>query len=522
MSTRPAATGLDVTSLDQLTARSAELWPDRTAMIDGSTVVTHAQLNAAVTAIAWNLVNAGLRPGMRCAIAMDHTWTNYAAFIAAGRAGLVALPLNPKLTPVELKAQAEQAQVDALLVSGHQSDRLAGLDEWEALRYVGLVPDGSSNAGATHFGDSPVTVVDLAADGVVDVPLPPDAPGTLWFTGGSTGAPKLVVHARRSPVLAIDSWIERLDLTEKDRGFALNFCHISTLSNTGAVLAAGGSVILIPEFRVPTILALIEQHRATLLITLSLFVNLLVREPAVVQQYDLSTLRTVLIGGSPTERTLWQKVVALLPHVRWGQAWAQTELCSGGTAALGDEFMTRPASVGRPLSCVTAIEIRGDHDRLLPHGTVGEVCVLGEAVMQRYDGDPPGETNGGLMRTGDLGYLDADGYLYLVGRKREVIIRGGENLFPAEIEAVIASHPAVHECAVVGIPDSVMTEVPVAFVIPVPGATISPDELAAFANDCLTRFKQPVAYEVVRELPRNSIGKIQKAELRGLGARHSR
>ena len=438
----------------------------------------------------------------------------------------MALPLNPKLTPVELKAQVEQAKVDALLVSANQLERLGGLDGWGPLAYVGLVADGppsSTPAGLpTRLGPTAVTVVNLASGGPVDISLAPDAPGTLWFTGGSTGAPKLVVHARRSPVLAVASWIERLGLTENDRGFALNFCHISTISNTSAVLAAGGSVILIPEFRVATILALIEQHRATLLITLSLFVNLLVREPAVARPYDLSTLRTVLIGGSPTDQGLWQRAVELLPHVQWGQAWAQTELCSGGTAALGEEFLARPATVGRPLSCVTAIEIRDDHDRAVTQGTVGEVCVLGEAVMQRYDGDPPRAATQDLRRTGDLGYLDPEGYLYLVGRNRDVIIRGGENLFPAEIETAIATHPAVHECAVVGIPDSVLTEVPMAFVVPLPGADFSAEDLAAFASERLTRFKQPVAYEIVPALPRNSIGKIQKSDLRQQGARHSR
>jgi acyl-CoA synthetase (AMP-forming)/AMP-acid ligase II len=525
----------DCHSLDELVARSAALWPERPAIVDGERTVSHRQVGEAVNAIAATLLANGLVPGMTCAVLMGHTWTNFAALVGIGRAGLVALPLNAKLTPLELHAQMTQADIDAVILDPAQLARVASVPEWlQPLSFVGLiVGDGEVAEGEQPVevgGCTPVLITPEAG-------LPPVATsrggtdvGTMWFTGGSTGAPKLVLHARRSPVLAIRSWIERLDLTEHDRGFALNFCHISTISNTGALLAAGGSVILIPEFRVPTILSLVERHRATILITLAMFVNLLVRDPLTASRHDSRTLRVILIGGSPTDPGQLVKAMELLPHVEWGQAWAQTELCSGGTLNLGDSLRQRPASVGRPLSCVDAIEIRDDRDVPVPPGTVGEVCVRGPAVMLGYHHDGSGEAASGaagaaagrLVRTGDLGFVDTDGYLHLVGRKREMIIRGGENLFPSEIEAVIASHPAVGECAVVGIPDTVMTEVPVAFVVPVPQAALTVAELEEFAGSRLSRLKRPVAYELVEGLPRNSIGKIIKAGLREAGNKYSR
>ena len=146
-------------------------------------------------------------------------------------------------------------------------------------------------------------------------------------------------------------------------------------------------------------------------------------------------------------------------------------------------------------------------------GAVGEVCVKGPAVMLGYEGDPEGEPRGGWMHTGDLGYLDVDGYLHLAGRRREMIIRGGENIFPGEIEAILMTHPAVQECSVVGIPDSVMTEVPVAFLVRRPEGAGS-ETIAGFARAHLSRHKCPVEFIWVDELPRNALGKIQKAELR--------
>ncbi|GAF45534.1 class I adenylate-forming enzyme family protein [Rhodococcus wratislaviensis] len=514
-------------SLDDLMKRAATLWPDNVAMIDGDVVVTHRQLDEMVDRLASELVEAGLTSGMRCGIAMDHRWWNFAALLAVGRAGLAALPLNIRSTPVELQEQMARSGADALIVSAAHLARFATVSGWEYLSYVGLLDDVEAQGqAATTLGSCAVTAMDTnRAARTVEIRVDSDAPGTLWFTGGSTGNPKLVVHSRQAPVHAIVSWIERLKLTSRDRGFALNFYHISTMSNTGAMLAAGGSVVIIPEFRVPTILSLIERHKATLLITLALFPNLLVRDPSVPERYDLSSLRLVLVGGAPTDHSVMRAAFDLLPNAEWGQGWAQTELCSGGAAIYGQEFRDRIASVGKPLSCVEGLEIRDEFDRRTEAGTVGEVCIKGPSVMLRYEGagESGDEPRNGWMHTGDLGFVDEDGYLHLAGRKRELIIRGGENLYPGEIEAVLMSHPAILECAVVGIRDTVMTEVPIAFVVRRPHhEAVTAEEIREYAEARLSRFKQPVAYEWIAELPRNSIGKIQKTALREIGTEYAR
>ena len=344
----------DCTSLDAVTRRAARLWPDRIALIDGDDVVTHRQLDAAVDSLAAQLIRAGLTPGKRCAVAMDHSWLTVAGLLAVGRAGLVVLPLNIRLSSDELGDQIARSRVEALLVSPGQLTRLEGTLDLPALTSVGLVGVGGPPLEATgaRVGGHEVRLLDAALEHrAVELELSADALGSLWFTGGSTGVPKLVMHRRGAPVPAIDSWISRLNLTEHDRGFALNYYHISTMSNTAAVLAAGGSVILIPEFRVPTILSLVQRHRATLLITLALFPNMLVRDPSIAERFDLSSLRLILGGGAPTETSTFRTAMDMLPGVMWGQAWAQTELCSGGAAIIGAEFRDHIASVGRPLAC---------------------------------------------------------------------------------------------------------------------------------------------------------------------------
>jgi acyl-CoA synthetase (AMP-forming)/AMP-acid ligase II len=344
----------------------------------------------------------------------------------------------------------------------------------------------------------------------------PDAPNALWYTSGTTGRPKGVVHSRKSGVLTSSSWIEVLELGASDRGPVNNFFHIGMMSTAVPLLAVGGTVVLIREYKVEVILSAVAEHGLTFLSVFPIFLNLLDRDPSVMEKYDLTSVKTIFFGSTRVDSDLLSRSVARFPGAIWAQGWAQTEINSGGTCCRGLDFTRRFNSVGLPVPCVEHLAILDGQGQQLPPHEVGELCIRGPMVMLGYYCDSAATANairGGWLHTGDLGYRDEGGYVYLKGREREMIIRGGENVYPAEVEAALAEHPDVADVAVVGIPDSVMTEVPVAFVILREDSTVTSDELLGFASDRLARYKRPAFLDIVDELPRNSVGKVLKAPL---------
>jgi acyl-CoA synthetase (AMP-forming)/AMP-acid ligase II len=277
---------------------------------------------------------------------------------------------------------------------------------------------------------------------------------------------------------------------------------------------------------VDTILAVVERNRLTQFNVPPVFLNLLDKDPALLKHYDVSSVRSIVFGAARVDPALLRRSVARFPGVIWVQGWAQTEINSGGTANRGASFLERFGSIGLPISCIDELAILGDDGKELPAGEVGEIGVRGPTVMLGYFDDPDATSSaldGGWLHTGDLAYRDADGYVYLKGRSREVIIRGGENVYPAEVETVLCQHPAIADAAVVGIPDSVMTEVPVAFAVLQPSARQpTVEELMAFMEERLARFKRPVAITLVEELPRTATGKVHKPSLVARARHHAR
>jgi acyl-CoA synthetase (AMP-forming)/AMP-acid ligase II len=307
-----------------------------------------------------------------------------------------------------------------------------------------------------------------------------------------------------------------MEMGVETRALALNFFHIGLVSNATPILGAGGTVVIAPAFSVEALLELVQRHRLTQFTIPPVFLNLLDRDPTFLERYDLSSIRSVVFGSAAIDEALLRRSMPRFPGATWVHAWAQTELNSGGCANIGPSFLERFGSIGLPLRCIDELAILDDQDDELAAGEIGEVCVRGPIVMLGYLDDPDATADAlrnGWLHTGDLGYKDEDGYVFLKGRRREVIIRGGENVYPIEVETVLCQHPAIAEAAVVGMPDSVMTEVPVAFVVLKPDAHATEDEIVEFTTDRLARFKRPVRVTIADELPRTASGKVHKPSL---------
>jgi acyl-CoA synthetase (AMP-forming)/AMP-acid ligase II len=515
--------------VDELLRLSAERHPDGIAVIDGEVEVSYARLDRLVDELAGKLASLGAGTGAHCAYLVNHSVECLVAFFAIQRAGYVVVPLNAKLTAAEVQQQLAWAEARIVVASPSMLANLGWVEtDPGQVQHLVVVPVGGERAPSlpARAGSATVAVVTLTGEATVPVVdgRGLDEPVALWFTSGTTGAPKAVLHSKRSGIAAVTAWVDALELDEFDRGLSLNFFHIAMMSGAIALIAAGGTVVLVSSFKIDIILELIERHQLTSISLPPIVLNLIDREPAVVDKYDLSSLQQIIYGSAPLDPELLRRSVERFP-VTWMQGWAQTEINSGGTCNRGESFFERFGSIGLPVRCVEAVAIIDEQGSHLPAGEIGELCVRGPMVMLGYYRNEAATAEvlrDGWLHTGDLAYQDADGYLFLKGRKREVIIRGGENVYPTEIEGILSTHPAVGEVAVVGIPDSVMTEVPVAYVVLQQGASASEDELRAHAAQHLARYKRPVVIEVVDELPRNAVGKVLKAVLRDSASRHAR
>jgi long-chain acyl-CoA synthetase len=258
---------------------------------------------------------------------------------------------------------------------------------------------------------------------------------------------------------------------------------------------------------------LIRQHRCTSMAAVPTMLALMLHHPRA-SQHDLSSLTEVICGGAPLPVELAQAFMRRYP-CRIREVYGLTEASGLGTANRRTEPY-RPGSAGRAYMN-TELRIVGDDDQPLPTGERGEICLRGPIVMQGYHNRPEESEQilrGGWLHTGDIGYLDDDGYLFVVDRKKDMIIRGGENIYPAELEAVLHGHPAVAEAAVVGVPDSLYGENVVAFVVTKTGAKLSETEVIEHVCRQVTRFKAPSQVYFLTALPKSSIGKILRRVLR--------
>jgi acyl-CoA synthetase (AMP-forming)/AMP-acid ligase II len=361
-----------------------------------------------------------------------------------------------------------------------------------------------------------------AGDAPPNVPIAPEDPFCITFTGGTTGVPKgvLATHGARSTIAQV--LIEPFELTPRDTAvLGTPMFHLAGLGSWFVpAMSAGTTVVLLPRWDPGAFIAAIERERATMGFLVPTMVNGVLND-AGFSRARLDSLRLLNYGGAPMPVPLLERALDTLPKLRMLDHYGQSE---GGALAYRppERARDKPSSNGIPSVCTQMAFFDGE-GRRLPDGrggasAVGELCVKGPQVCAGYYRDPELTaalfTRDGWLRTGDVGYRDEEGYLFLVDRAKDMIIAGGENIYPAEIENALFQHPAVKECAVFGIPDSHWGEVPAAHVVLAEGQKVSPEALADFVADRIARHKRPRLVKFVDALPKTAIGKIQKNLIR--------
>ncbi len=501
--------------------RARDFYGARTAVIDGDTSLTYAQFSDRVDRLSSALLGLGLEQGDRVAI-LDHNSFRYLeAYYACAQAGLAFMPLNARLAPAELEYIFADSEAKVLLLTPNFADLYEQVrDRTPSIEIaIGLgfpaVPAGYLDYEGLIGGARPLT----------DLPkVAPDDIIQIYYTSGTTGDPKGVCLTDRNVFYCgVDTAIS---MDFRPGCVWLHSAPMFHLADTMAVWSAPmvGATQVSVQFEPERVLGLIEQHRVTITSLPATLIAMIANMPNIAD-YDLSSLTQILYGGSPTPLGVLQKAAETFPDDMFIHAFGITET-TGLTCVLDPaehSLEVPPGGVHRAASAghaTTFIDARvvDDDGNDVPTGEIGEVIVAGPKIMKEYWSKPEATAaalKGGWYHTGDMGYFDDTQAVYLVDRKKDMIITGAENVYSVEVENALSTHPAVLEVAVIGVPDELWGEAVKAIVVPREGYTVEPEDLFAHCRDKIAGYKIPKSVDFRDEpLPKTGPGKIAKRRLR--------
>ncbi|HEV3247835.1 MAG TPA: class I adenylate-forming enzyme family protein [Beijerinckiaceae bacterium] len=486
--------------------------PDHAALIQGESCWSYGALDAVMDRVAAALRRDGVRPGEAIAISAGTSIEYAAVFLGALRAGVAVSPLAPSSTPASLKAMIEDCGA-----------RLLFLDRASAESLAKAGPLGRRNlkrVALDHFDAGDDFEDWLAPPGTKPLPvaIAPDAPFNIIYSSGTTGTPKGIVQPHRMRWAQVQR--AKTFLYGRD---AVTLVSTPLYSNTTLVaffptIVHGGTLVLMSKFDAAEFLTLAAKHRATHAMLVPVQYRRLMEHPDF-DRYDLTSFKMKSCTSAPFPAALKAEVLRRWPG-GLAEVWGMTE-GGGSTLLFAHEWPRKLHTIGRP-SPGNDIRLIDDQGREVAQGELGEIVGHSPAMMSGYHNQPQMSAEAEwrdaegkrFIRTGDIARFDEDGFLILVDRKKDMIISGGFNIYPGDLEAALAAHEAVAEAAVIGVASERWGETPVGFVALNPGAEVTPAALREFANARLGKTQRLAAVEILDQLPRSAIGKVLKRELR--------
>jgi len=491
----------------------AQRFANRLAVIGEDRRMTFAEADAEANQFANALRAAGFGKGDNIAVMLPNIADYAVVNFGAARSGAVLAHLSYRYAAKDQVYALGKIGAELLIHHADYSDFVeAILPDLPRLKRRIVV--GGVNAGGHSLADfisgQPVTppTVEIAETD----------PFAITFTGGTTGLPKAVVVSHKSRIASALPIVAQHGLTDTDRA-----AIVTPLFHTAGLFVWFHSVIwlgctcsLLPTWDPEAFLELAERDRITSVFMVPTQLNGLIRHPGF-DPARLATLRNVGFGGAPMPRALIIELQRLLPAVRFTENYGQSEICPM-TLKTHEDIADSPDSIGRAAFNIE-VDVFGPDGRPLAPGEVGEIVTRGDQLLVEYYDDPEQtralyRTGDGWLWTGDLGFRDEAGYFTLVDRSKDMIVSGGENIYPKEIEDVLFGHEAVSECAVFGIPDDHWGEVAAVHVVLKPGAAVTADDLIAYSVEHLARYKRPRLIEFVDEILKTPVGKVQKHLIR--------
>jgi long-chain acyl-CoA synthetase len=460
-----------------------------------------------------------LHRGDRIAVLMLNQDRYIECYLAASWAGAAIVPLNTRWSIKENADVLSDCCAKLLIIDSTFASAGATLAANTAgsLRLI-YADDDDAPDGMLGYE----TLI-AASEPISDVMAPPDDLAGIFYTGGTTGRSKGVMLSHRNIMAnAFNLLAEGLFPETTIYLHAAPMFHLANGSAMYSVFLSGGISVIIKAFTPEAVFDAIERHKVTTTGLVPTMIQMIADHPAV-RARDLSSLKQIGYGGSPISEAVLDRAHAALPGVGFIQSYAQSELSPVATILHAREHVGAGCSRGRHRSggrATFGVEIRvvDTTDREAPRGTVGQICARGDVVMMGYWNRPEETAKAivdGWMHTGDAGYMDEDGFVYLVDRVKDMIISGGENIYSVEVENVVAHHPAVAQCAIVGIPDETWGEAVHAVVMRKPGAKVDAAEIITFCKERIAHYKCPRSVDIRDEpLPMSGPGKILKRDLR--------
>lgn len=498
-------------NIAEILTKTSERLPNKIAFYFDDRGTTYQALQDGSESLALGLKKLGVQKGDRVGVFSPSSLEFVISWFAAVKLGAGVIPVNIMLKARESRYILENAEVSTLIVHHSQMEMIhslrSALTLLKNLIVIGPKPLPESFLFADLLSEKPSSPMTLDCA--------PHDTATMIYTSGTTGYPKgaMITHANFYSnvqgiikALALDEDMVRVSVTPLFHAMGLTV-------NMLAVVFLGASAVIQAKLDFEEFLKANEKYKATMISGAPALHYMLVHDPRT-KNYDLSLWKVAMSGSAPLPVEVLRKFEEKfkIPMV---EAYGLTEVTTAATA--NPVFGTRkPGSVGLPLPDLE-VKIFDDQDHEVPTGEVGEVVIRGSAVMKGYYKNPEATAEtlkGGWLHTGDLGKLDEDGYLYILDRKKDMIICSGYNVYPREIEELLHTHPAVLEAAVIGVTDPKRGESPMAFIIPRPGKKVTEEELIQFCKDNLANYKVIKAVKFVEEFPRNPNRKVLKRELR--------
>jgi long-chain acyl-CoA synthetase len=522
--------------------QNGRTFPDREFLVYDDERATYEAFARATIVLARQLQADGVKKGDRVAVIMRNLPEWPVAFFGAILAGAIVTPLNAWWTGAELEYGLADSGAKIAIVDDERLGRISEyLDTLGALQrvYVSRLTEDVRHPKVARLEDvigltnSWKDLPDLPAP---DVELGPEDDATILYTSGTTGKPKGALGTHRNMtsnvgaggISAVRNFLRAgQPLPESDPHklpqrvtlLVVPLFHATGLSATlGPTMNAGGKIVLMRRWDAEPAMRLIEREKVSSTGGVPTIAWQLIEHPAR-SKYDLSSLMAVTYGGAPSAPELVRKIGEVFPGSQPGNGWGMTETTATFTSHMGKDYENRPESAG-PAAPVGEMEVRDPADgrTVLSSGSVGELWVKGPQVVKGYWNKPEATAEtfvDGWLRTGDLARVDEEGFLFIIDRAKDMLIRGGENIYCVEVENVLYDHPDVMDAALVGIPHKTLGEEPAAVVHLKSGGTATESELRAFVRARLANFKVPVKVAFWPEtLPRNANGKILKTELK--------
>ena len=489
--------------------QNARIYPNKVATKTGARAFTYLQLADRMNRLANALTAAGLKPGDRVALYLLNGSEYVEAVFACSAAGLIAVPLNWRLSQEELAFIMKDCSPKALIHHAMFEKQASALANGCASvsPVLSVAHDGGPSSYESFLqAGAPNDAVNPSVGG--------DDPHLIMYTAGTTGSPKGVILTHANCFWqSVNGWA--LGVSPDTVALViLPMFHVGGLNGcVTPMIHIGATVVLSAKFDPGDVLETIERERVNGMVAVPAIYQMLYDHPKFTTT-DLSSIVAFISGGAPLGKELTRKY-----HERgleFRQGYGLTETSPGVTGMGPGECLKKSGTAGRTCTYVD-VRIVGEDGKELPTGEPGEVVIRGPNVMKGYWNRPEATAEvirDGWFHSGDIGFLDEDGFLTLVDRKKDMIISGGENVYPAEVEKVLLEHPSVAEAAVIGRADEKWGEVPIAFVVAVPGQTLDAQELLAFCASRIAKYKTPKEVIVRVSLPHSAAGKILKKELK--------